>query len=904
MKITLVEERGGQFLNERNFEREIIHVGRDPETCEIIFEQKSFPMVSRRHAELREKDGRCLLVDTNSSFGTFLNGNRVNQPTEVVVGAAIQFGMNGPVLRVRALHARSTLGIVSEPLPAPPPRMTAPPQPKRTQPPTQQFQTAPSDQSGGLPATLLGANLDLSDLTQPQDVVNEPQLLLKAQFNGKQELTIGRGTGNDIRLDGLQISKLHARLLKTPNGIAVEDANSTNGVFYDGKRITGRQTLTPQDVVQVGAFQLRVDQNGTVYVFDTRSKTSLDALHVTKIVKNNFGGGDFKLLDDVSLAIQPNEFIGLLGPSGAGKSTLMDALNGMRPPTSGNVFVNNLDFYTNLNALKQSVGYVPQEDIIHRELTVYKTLYYIAKLRLSRDVTGAEIEQIINEVLDVTGLGERRDVCVSDLSGGQRKRVSIAVELITKPSVIFLDEPTSGLDPAAEDRIMKLFRRIAESGRTIVLTTHAMENVRLFDKIVVLMRGKLVFYGTPAEALKHTGAASFKELYDKLEAPIDARLKQATTTNNTEFKKLRDKITEEVAEDWKQKFFQTEQFQRNVAQPLSQRHEEAVKRPPKRRLGIFGSIRQTLTLTRRYIGVLAKDKLNLAILLLQAPIIAIMTALVINPTQARDFVYFILSLVAIWFGTSVAAREIVRERPVYKRERMVNLGLLPYLVSKLIVLGFIVAFQCLLLFVPLKIFDLIGLMKMPGIVVGLPQLFAMFLTAFVGIALGLLISAFVKTSEMATSLVPLILIPQILFSGIVGVPETPARVASLVMPASWSFDSMKRFSGLDTLEDEGSDPDGVNGGDGLYKAIEKRNEEKVNDYEKKLRNYLADERAGIKVEKPKKPDVEKVSDLNMSNYVRFLNNWTQTGINELVLLFMFFGLLLVTLIVLRTQDIR
>jgi ABC transport system ATP-binding/permease protein len=897
MKITFVEERNGSFLNERTFEREIIHVGRDPETCEIIFEQKSFPMVSRRHAELREKDGRCLLVDTNSSFGTFLNGNRVNQPTEVAVGAAVQFGMNGPVLRVRALDVAMPLEL---------PRQSAPPQRAPVPAQTPPMPTAPSvrppapTNTSGLPETLLGANIDLSDLSKTQNLTNEPQLLLRTAFNGKQELTIGRGSGNDIRLDGLQISKRHARLLKSSSGVVVEDAGSTNGVFYGGKRISGRQNLTPQDVVQIGAFQLRIDQNGAVYVYDTRSKTSLDALHVTKIVKNNFGGGDLKLLDDVSLAIQPNEFVGLLGPSGAGKSTLMDALNGMRPPTSGNVFVNNLDFYSNLNALKQSVGYVPQEDIIHRELTVYSTLYYIAKLRLPRDVSANEVEQIINEVLDVTGLSERRDVCVSDLSGGQRKRVSIAVELITKPSVIFLDEPTSGLDPVAEDRIMKLFRRIAESGRTVVLTTHAMENVRLFDKIVVLMRGKLVFYGTPGEALKHTGAASFKELYDKLEAPIDARLKQSTASGK-DFKRLREQITEEVAEDWKQKFLQTVQFRQNVAEPLSERHQTqtAVKRPPKRRLGILGSVRQMITLTRRYASVLAKDKLNLAILLMQAPIIAVMTFLVINATQPRDFVYFVLSLVAVWFGTSVAAREIVRERPVYKRERMVNLGLLPYLTSKLFVLGFIVALQCLLLFIPLKIFDVVGIMKMPGVLASLPQLFVMGLTAFVGIALGLLISALVKTSEMATSLVPLILIPQILFSGLVGVPNTPAKVVGLTMPAAWSFDSMKRFSGLDTLETEGSIRD-----EGLYKEIEKRNEEKVDDYERKLRNYLADERQGLKVEKPKKPDIEKVSDIDKSEYVTFMNSWMRTGVNELVLLVMFFFLSLVTLIVLRRQDIR
>jgi ABC-type multidrug transport system ATPase subunit len=299
--------------------------------------------------------------------------------------------------------------------------------------------------------------------------------------------------------------------------------------------------ISPSDAVQIGSFLIQIDSPGNIGVFDTRSKTRIDAVGITKNVKNRAGGGQICLLDNVSLVIQPNEFVGLLGPSGAGKSTLMDAMNGMRPASSGNVLINNLDFYSNLDALKQSIGYVPQDDIIHRELTVYRTLFYVAKLRLSGDVSKQEINQIIDEVLDVTGLSERRNVPVGQLSGGQRKRVSIAVELITKPSVIFLDEPTSGLDPATEEKIMRLFRQIAESGRTVVLTTHAMENVKLFDKIVVLIGGKLAFYGTPDEALKYLNAKNFKELYDRLEEPIEQKVRQSGDAN-------RRQITEQTAE--------------------------------------------------------------------------------------------------------------------------------------------------------------------------------------------------------------------------------------------------------------------------------------------------------------------------------------------------------------------
>src|SRR5205814_5998 len=161
-------------------------------------------------------------------------------------------------------------------------------------------------------------------------------------------------------------------------------------------------------------------------------------------------------------------------------------------------------------------------------------------------------------------------------SSDLRKRVSIAVELITKPSVIFLDKPTSGLDPATEEKIMKLFRQIAESGRTVVLTTHAMENVKLFDKIVVLMRGKLVFYGAPQDALAHVKAESFKDLYDKLEAPVDKQIAalpalpaNATKAQKSALKQQREQIAEHVAEEWKRSFQNTETYRRNVVEPLS-----------------------------------------------------------------------------------------------------------------------------------------------------------------------------------------------------------------------------------------------------------------------------------------------------------------------------------------------
>lgn len=921
--------------------KDVTRLGREP-GMEVALEAAA-AVVSRRHAEIQRSNGQYTLVDLGSFNGTLLNDQRITSPTPLYDNDRIQLGMGGPILRFldpshpapsgaqntgQRSVAISSGASPQAPIPIPVPPSSGP-------------LAAPAS------AQTMVVKAGSGSLNQPSPSAGggaQPQLLMQVAFDGKPQLTVGRAPDNDITLDGLQISNHHARLVNAGGQITVEDVGSTNGVYINGARITGRRPLQPRDIVQVGPFVLQADPRLGVAVFDTRSKTRIDVIDITKVVPNRSGGGMIKLLDDVDLTVQPNEFVGLLGPSGAGKSTLMDSMNGMRPASSGRILINNLDLYQHLDSIKQSIGYVPQDDIIHRELTVYRTLYYVARLRLSRDVSTQEIDQIIGEVMDVTGLAERRDVPVSQLSGGQRKRVSIAVELITKPSVIFLDEPTSGLDPATEEKIMKLFRQIAESGRTVILTTHAMENVRLFDKIVVMMRGKLVWYGAPKEALEHIKADSFKDLYDKLEAPIEERTRKmpplpanASKEQKLAFKLQKEKIAEDVAEEWKQRFQKTPQHRQHIVEPLAGLKGQKQEAPiTARRPTVTDSLRQWATLARRYIEVLSRDKFNLLILFGQAPIIAFLTYLVVGKNAPRDFPYFMLALVAIWFGTSISAREVIRERAVYNRERMVNLGLLPYVGSKLLVLSTIVGLQCLLLFGTLKIFHYTGMMNLPPDSVSetVAQLLVMILTGMVGIALGLFISSIVKTSEMATSLVPLILIPQILFSGLVGVPTGVARVIGVGMPATWAFDEIKRLSKLDTINEEGSDPEGPNQGMGLKKFIEAENDKNIAQAKTDIRNYKQEAEDNSEKfrkdmdtyqedlsaamrgegEKPDKPEPPKLKEApepkdavnqpeDLSSYIDFLHPWGGRLINALILLGMFFGLLGATLFALRSQDI-
>ncbi len=846
-------------------------LGRDA-SCDVVIEGTA-AVVSRRHAQIRLQDSGYVIEDNKSFNGTLVNEQRITAVTPLYHDDTIRLGVGGPVIRFNS------------PLATAPKGASLPGQRALPTGQTGAFRTPPEAKPAS--GTMV---LDRGAVEKyiPGSSPNQPQLLMSVVFGTKPKLTIGRGVDNDIKLDGLLISNHHARLTNSPAGIVVEDLRSTNGVYVNGRRIT-REQIGPNDSVQIGAFLISVDAAANINVFDTRSRSRLDVVNVTREIRGT------RLLDSVSLSIGANEFIGVLGPSGAGKSILMETMAGLISPSSGNVLVNNQDLQRNHDSLKQSIGFVPQDDIIHRELSVYRTLYYVAKMRLSRDVSSAEVRQIVDEVLDVTGLSERRDVRVSQLSGGQRKRVSIAVELITKPSIIFLDEPTSGLDPGAEGRIMRLFRQIAESGRTVIMTTHAMENVMLFDKIAILLAGKLIFFGKPDEALAFLGAPNLKEIFAQIEQP-SAEGGQG--------------LHDQAAEKWRSKFRSTPQFEQYVQKPIAELGSlPPAARQKKRRLGLFGSIGQWFTLSRRYLEVLFRDKLTLFILLAQAPILALMTFLVVGPEQTRDFVYFVLAMVAVWFGTSVSAREIIRERPVYKRERMVNLGLLPYLASKLFVIGIIVVIQCLLLFVPLKIADFAGLMSMPGELFGIPQLWTMLLSAAVGVGVGLFVSAVVRTSEMATGLVPLILIPQLLFSGLSGVPEGISRPVSMTMPAAWSFDTMKRFSTLDTLEPEGAREHGKTRGKGLYKYIEDENESTVakakKDFEnfKRLNSDLTDDDPppSVSADDLDSMAIRKVPD-DLSGYVTFLHPWMNEVVNQIVLMLMFGLLALATLIVLRLKD--
>ncbi len=328
---------------------------------------------------------------------------------------------------------------------------------------------------------------------------------------GASRITIGRHPDNTVVLEHPQVSAHHARLEQVHRGgYRIVDLSSTNHVYVNAQRVTN-QLLKPADEIRIGPFKL-IYTGTELTQHDESNGIRIDAIQLKKV-----GNSATVLLHDISLVIPPHKFIALVGGSGTGKTTLMDALNGLRPAQEGKVLYNGQDYYRSLAAFSTQLGYVPQDDIVHRELTVERVLYYAAKLRLPNDFTESQIQQRIEEVLGDVEMEDRRGLLVSKLSGGQRKRVSIALELLANPSIFFLDEPTSGLDPGLDRKMMFLLRKLADKGHTIVLVTHATNNINACDYVCFLARGgRLAYYGPPDDTKKFFNKTDFAEIYTSL----------------------------------------------------------------------------------------------------------------------------------------------------------------------------------------------------------------------------------------------------------------------------------------------------------------------------------------------------------------------------------------------------
>lgn len=365
-----------------------------------------------------------------------------------------------------------------------------------------------------------------------------------------ETILIGRNVpAGNICIPKVTVSRQHAKITRTASGVFVEDCGSQNGTLLNGLPLKNRQPLKDRDVLIICATKIIF--TGGVFVYNvpemqgaapgyaaappqtgrphqapvnirSQGGCSIRIERISRDVRSKEGG--MKRILDMSnnnFTINPGELVAIIGGSGAGKTTFMNCINGYEPATAGHVFVNGIDLYQNYNNFKMQIGYVPQQDIVHNDLTVERMLKYTAKLRLPRDLTDAEIEHRVTDVLGMIGLQEHRKKMISSLSGGQRKRASIAVELISDPVLFFLDEPTSGLDPETEKSLMDQLKALAtQRGKTVILVTHTLQNAHLFDKIIFLAPGtqqypggKLAYYGSYKGALNYFGVENLNDAF-------------------------------------------------------------------------------------------------------------------------------------------------------------------------------------------------------------------------------------------------------------------------------------------------------------------------------------------------------------------------------------------------------
>jgi ABC transport system ATP-binding/permease protein len=519
----------------------------------------------------------------------------------------------------------------------------------------------------------------------------------------------------------------------------------------------------------------------------------LDALSLKKMAQHRT-----ILLNNISLSIPPHSFVAVVGSSGTGKSTLLDALNGLRPAQWGGVFYNGQDYYLHFASFRSHIGYVPQEDIIHRNLTVERALYYAAKLRLPGDFTRAQIKQRVDEVLEEVEMTHRRQLLIKKLSGGQRKRVSIALELLANPSIFFLDEPTSGLDPGLDRKFMLLLRKLADKGHTIILATHATNNIHMCDMLCFLAHGgRLVYFGPPQEAQAYFQQSDFADIYNALEPTQEHPA---------------------MPQEAQERFTQSPLYRQYIAEPLEQKigdmkskyHEYRRKRKRVQSPQRANPWKQFLVLCQRYLELLWNDKHNLAILLLQAPITGLILLTLINSlsesnifqppismlTQGDAKRYLlVMSFAAIMFGCINSVREIIKEVHIYQRERTVNLGFMPYLFSKIVILSLICLLQCavLLAIMSLAVHFYNGIF--------LPSIWEIYitlaLTSIAGMFIGLTISTLVHNNDQAISFLPLVLLPQLIFSGsLFPLKGIPLQILGAFFSLRWSMAALGSIQNL------------------------------------------------------------------------------------------------------------
>ncbi|MEV6681397.1 FHA domain-containing protein [Streptomyces erythrochromogenes] len=748
-------------------------LGRDPQGDVVIDDAR----VSWRHATIAWNGQGWGLEDHGSTNGTYVQGARVQQ-TALVPGTPVHLGnaTDGPRLNLSAAAAPQPAVAQQQQTPAQAyaqPQAAAYQAPQQPQQAWNQQQHQPQQPQVHLPHQQGGGAASRQAQGAAPGYGGDRSPTTFHQLSLGHVMRIGRALENELVVSDLQVSRHHAEFHSMPGGrFEIRDLGSHNGTYVNGQPLpkSGTQLLGPNDIVGVGHSTFRIVGDRLEEFVDT-GEVSFSARHLTVTVD-----GGKQILKDVTFGVPEKSLIGVIGPSGSGKSTLLKALTGYRPADQGDVLYDNRNLYKQFAELRQRIGLVPQDDILHKELKVSTALKYAAKLRFPGDTAESERAARIDEVLRELKLDIHKDKKITALSGGQRKRVSVALELLTKPSLIFLDEPTSGLDPGMDRDVMQLLRGLADDGRTVLVVTHSVAELSLCDKLLVMAPGgSVAYFGPPDEALNFFGYGTWADVFSAFENYRDY--------------------------DWAGRWKGSQHYQLYAAEldavaPQPVVMPSAQQMRPAKPQG-WGS--QLWTLIRRYVSVIASDKGFMGLMLILPAVLGVVSTVIpatfglAPPTPPSRFngdagtIMLILAVGMCFSGAANSVRELIKERVIYERERATGLSRSAYLMSKVIVLGFITAIQgviiCAIGFAPRDL-PTEGLLMPPAVELCV----SVIALGFTSMMFGLVISSLVKTAEKTMPLLVMFAIVQVVFTGILfQVYDSPGlEQFAWLMPSRWA----------------------------------------------------------------------------------------------------------------------
>ena len=716
MKLLIDWDGGSKVVNPGNS----FVIGRDKAADIQVVGSK----VSRTHLRLEFDGVNWKATDLDSSNGSFIAGKPFQQ-TEIKDQISIFLGgMDGEEIRLHPLEIVSTKGDTK--------KVAIP--------------KAKADQT--LVATSI-ADLDKSYIDQA------------SRIRLQQRIRIGRDATNDWHIDDLVVSRFHAEIVQNEQGgFDLVDLRSANGTFVNGLLIKRRE-LVIGDLISIGNITRRFTSDGL------DSPVGVEGVDI--VAKDvSFSVGDRQLLNEINFHLGPRTLTAIVGPSGAGKSTMLNVITGRTTPSQGEILIGGRDLHKEYGDLSQRIGLVPQADILHTRLTVKQALTYGAALRFPSETSAAEREERVLEVMEKLELTPRADLRIDKLSGGQRKRASIGLELLTKPSILVLDEPTSGLDPGLDAHVMETLRKLADDGQTVVLVTHSVDNLNFCDNVILLASGGRIAYAGPSSTVfTALGKSNWAEVFRLLSSPEALLLSSKKRSGVTS-------ATTQIA-------------------------QEKIKKQ--------SWIKQLATLSARYLRVIASDKYYLGLLaaipvlvgaicyatagkLGLGPGIPNKSGLVLNPIARSTLMILILGTVFI--GLSTAIQEIIKENPIRLREKSVGIRSGTYLMSKVLVLGVITTLQAM-------IFAAIVLFNRPlpeqGVFFSNAYLEILLIISLLGLTsmcLGLVISALLSSTEQAMPILVGLTMGQVVLSG--ALPGKNDGIMALLAPLSPSYWSMNSLA--------------------------------------------------------------------------------------------------------------